>query len=159
MSVDTTTTRMAAMWRNIPGIQKAFDTIPRVILPAECPCVVFFPGEATYDTDTYGDNDGMEERIYRPTVFVRPAFMGVEGQVQNEVEPFFERIRDYLLARPGLELDGETQPGVVVYEARLMGDSGFQVISYPTASDQVADFGAIEFRQRVREWFTITYAD
>ena len=159
MSVDTTTARMAAMWRLIPGIQKAFDTIPRAIQDAECPCVVFFPGEATYDTDTYGDNDGMEERVYRPTVFIRPAFMGTDGQVQNEVEVFFDHIRDYLLARPGLELDGETEPGVVVYEARLMGDSGYQVIQYPSGGDTVKDFAAIEFRHRVRELFSITYRD
>lgn len=159
MSVDTTIVRMAAMWRNIPGIVTVFENIPRVIHPAECPCVVIFPGEATYDTDSMGDNDGIEPRTYRPTLFVRPTFMGIEEQGQEEIEPFFALARDYFLARPGLELDGETEPGVVVYEARFRGDGGYQVLPYPTGATELMDFAAIEWRHEVKEWFNITYAD
>lgn len=159
MSVVTTIARMKEMWQLIPGVVTAYKSIPRVILPAECPAVVFFPGEATFDLTTYGDNDGMETRVYRPTLFIRPAFMGIEEQVQEEVEPFFDRVRDYLLARPGLEIDGETEPGEAVYDAALLGEGGYQVIPYPSSANEVTDFAAIEWRHQVKEIFGITYRD
>lgn len=156
MSVTTTTTRIAAMWRNVEGITKAFTDIPRVLLPVELPAVVIFPGAATYDTDAEGDNDVLETRVYQMNLYVEKAAFGTENQAQIKVNPFFDRVRDYFLARPGLELDDATLPQDVVYTARITGDSGFQIFEYPPGGDQYA---AISFTLQVQEWAAVAYQD
>lgn len=159
MSVQTTTQRLAAMYNAINGITRAFENIPRAILPAELPAVVIEPGAATYDSDTFGDNDVLETREYRATLFIDVAQFGTEKQGQVKVAPWFDTIRNYFLARPGLELDGETPPQVVVYNATLLGDNGFQIISYPTGGGIASEFAIIVFRHQVKEWASVAYQD
>jgi len=155
MSVVTTSARIAAMAALIPGITTAFPSIPRVVQDAELPAVVIFPGEATYDVDTFGDNDVVETRLYRILFLIQKAAYGTEDQAQVAIEPFFNTIRDYFLARPGLELTGAMLPQTVVYNATMLGDSGYQIIGYPQGSD----YAAIEYRLQVVEFAEVNYAD
>ncbi len=156
MSVVTTSARIAAMAQLIPGITVAFPSIPRVVQDAELPAVVVFPGEATYDVDTFGDNDVVETRLYRVLFLIQKAAYGTEDQAQVAIEPFFNTIRDYFLARPGLELTGATLPQTVVYNSTMIGDSGYQIIGYP---DQQSSYAAIEYRLSVIEFAEVNYAD
>lgn len=156
MTVVTTSARIAAMAALIPGIQTAFASIPRVVQDAELPAVVIFPGEATYDVDTFGDNDVVETRLYRILFLIQKAAYGTETQAQVAIEPFFNTIRDYFLARPGLELTGATLPQVVVYDSVMLGDSGYQIIGYPDAQ---SSYAAIEYRLSVKEWSAVAYQD
>ena len=158
MSVTTTTARLAALWRNIDGVQKVFDKIPRVVQDAELPAVIILPGEATYDTDAPGDNDVLITRTYRMLLLVFNAGLGTEGKAQTAAEPFFDRVRDYFLARPGLELYGAADPQVVEYNARLLSDSGFIYQAYPGGTNS-PEYGAIEFRQQVQTWASVVYQD
>ena len=47
MTISTTTQRLAAMYQLIPGINKAFAYVPRILSPAQLPAIVIEPGEAT----------------------------------------------------------------------------------------------------------------
>jgi len=163
MSVASTAERMADMWQASQadlGIKTVFRRIPRVLLDSECPAVVFFWRNATYDTDAMGDNEVLEERLWEPTVFIRPAYQGTETSAQTAAEDIVSPIRDFLLSRPGLEIEDEAAAGrESVYDARLISDAGYQVVPYPINDSQAKDFAAVVFQQRVREVAAIAYQD
>lgn len=154
MTVVTTTARLAALYRQIAGMKTAFDTFPRVLQPVECPAAVIWPAEATYDTDLLGDDDVLETRVYRVTVFYGQSLFGSEGQQQTGIIALIDAIRDTFVARPGLELTGST---VIVADQRLLGDSGIQLTQYPTGKETASDFWAIEFRHQIQEVAAIAY--
>lgn len=158
MTVVTTTERLASMYALIPGIRQAFPTIPRIINPAQCPAVVIEPGPATYDK-SYGEGSVMEIRAYRATLFLELANFGTATQSQINIAPFFDAIRDYFLARPGLELDTAGLPQVAVYDATLLGDVGYVIRPYATGADKVEDFAALTFNHVVYEWARVSYQD
>lgn len=154
MSVQTTRARLAAMYALVTGITKAFPDIPRVVQDAELPAVVIWPGEATYDTDSGGDNDVLETRTYQAFLLVQNLQLGTENQAQIAVDPFIDRIRDYFLARPGLELTGASPPQMVVDNATLLRDSGYIVQNYGGV-----DYGAVIFYHQIIEWAAIVHVD
>lgn len=156
MSVELTTTRIAELCGNVEGVRTAFQQIPRIISNAQVPAVVVFPGEATYDTTTLGEQMVLEVRIYRIVLFYAEAAFGTQGQQQIGIEPLFTRIRDYFLARPGLSLPTEDR---VIYDATMQGDAGFQIVDYPSGTDKTTSFAAIEFRLECREVSKILYQD
>lgn len=156
MTVQETTERIATLCGNIEGVRTAFTQIPRIISNAQVPAVVIFPGEATYDVTTMGEQMVLEPRIYRIVLFYAEAAFGTQGQSQIGIEPMFTRIRDYFLARPGLSLPDDAS---VIYDATMQGDSGFQLIDYASGQDKLTQWAAIEFRLEVREVSPILYQD
>ena len=120
--------------------------------------LVIVPSEATYDLDADGDQTIRETRTYLLYVFTENMRLGTETQAQINVAPYFSRVRDYFAARPGLELDTAADPQDVVYEARLLGDRGFQAIPYPGGENSPV-YAGIEFRLQVIEVADISYQD
>lgn len=151
------TLRLAALWREIEGIRTAFDTIPRVIQPAQCPAVIIFPGEATYDLSTQGEQAVRDDRIYRMVLFYAPAAFGTATQQQTNLTPFLDTVRDFFVGRPGLALAG--QPRNVIGTSQTQGDSGYQVIDYATGEKEAQEFAGSEFRIRIQLWVPVTYYD
>ena len=157
MSVQETVTRIATLAGQVEGVKTAFEQIPRIISNAQVPAIVIFPGEATYDVTTLGEQSVLEDRIYRIVLFYAEAAFGTQGQQQIGIEPMFTRIRDYFLARPGLSLSGDNTN--VIYDATMQGDAGFQIVDYPSGTDKTTSFAAIEFRLSCRETARILYQD
>jgi hypothetical protein len=147
-------TRLAAMQRNITGIKKAFDKIPRTIERTELPCFVNLVGAGNYDLQTYGRQMVRDVRTYRMLLFVKEVSDDTESAAEEACYPFFDRVRSYFLARPGLELDGESPPGLTALDALLQGDSGVQIITYAQKR-----YAGIEFRILIPTLYEITYKD
>lgn len=159
---------MVQVWKNFGSdangrrIQTAFPNIPRTVQPAQLPAVIIFPGAATYDYDEYGENIVSETRKYRSLLLVSSALLGNEQTGEENVEPYFSRVRDYFAARPGLEDDTENEPHTVVVECHIVGDSGYVKAEYPTGTGIEVGMGlfhAIEFNFEVEEVANITYKD
>lgn len=159
MTVASVTERLALMWANIDGIRTPFKQVPRVILGAQVPAVVIFPGEAQYNLTTLSEQIVVEHRTYDMVLFYAPALFGTATQQQIGIEPFFTTVRDYFLARPGLTLDGADPPQNVVYDAKILGDSGFQLVDYASGESEITSFAAIRFRIRVDETAQVLYKD
>lgn len=160
MSESTTRLRIANMWDGITGVVTHYYQIPRVLQDAELPGVVIFPGAATYDTDSFGDQMVLDTRIYEMVLYLAKASFGTEGQLEVQADPFFDQVRDYFLARPGLELDAETtHQSETQYDSQLLGDSGLQVGPYPLAGAESASYIQIRWRLQVKELAAVTYHD
>lgn len=159
MTVAQVTERIALMSERISGIRTGFKQIPRIIMPAQCPAIVIFPGEAQYDLTSLGEQSVLEHRTYDVVLFYADAAFGTATQQQIGIEPLFTTIRDYFLARPGLTVDGLDPPQSVVFNSRIQGDSGYQLIDYPSGNDVVTSFAAIRFRMLVDETALVLYQD
>lgn len=166
MSVTSTMTRLATVWQNFSvddngqHIETVFKRIPRVIFPAHLPCVLIFPRPATYDYDPYGENIIAETRIYRCVVCASQATLGNMETGETFVENFFDKVRDYFAARPGLEDDNAAEPQDVVCQSRPLGDGGYFIFEYPSSSDAGTDFfHATDFQFEVKELVSIIYKD
>lgn len=157
MTVEIVTARLAAMGALITGVTTSFANIPRVLQDVELPALVVYPGAATYEYGPQGSDTVQETRAYDLTLYIARTAFGTETQGQVAVAPFFDRIRAYFAARPGLELDGAAEPRVRVYNALLTNDSGLQVIEYPAESGDT--YFAISARVEVTELHDITYQD
>jgi hypothetical protein len=160
MSVTTTRARLSAMGAFIAGITHSFTDIPRVVQDAQLPALIVVPRQATYNID-YGEGTVGETRLYQLLVLVQRLGEGTEKQAQVSVDPFFQRVRDYFIARPQLELDGAAEPQTVVYNAMPLGDAGFQVIPYPAASGTSpgVDYAGFILDLQVEEFSDISYQD
>lgn len=157
MSVQTTTLRLAAMCREIEGVRTAFDNIPRVLQDAELPAFVIYPGRAALvDADLTGEGDLIEQRTYTMTLYLIKAAYGTEYQAQTSIVPFFDRVRDYFMARPGLEYGADPASNPRVFDTAWRGDNGFDVLRYPLSG---TPYAAIEFNLQVDEWAAIAYQD
>ncbi len=168
MSVATTMTRMATVWKNYSldangqHIETAFDRIPRLIYPANLPAVLIFPGPATYNYDDYGENIVTETRSYRCVIAASQVTLGNMETGEVRVEAFFDSVRDYFAARPGLEDDNASEPQDIVHKARIGNDSGYFIFEYPAGladSEGLGLFHAVDFTFEVIELASITYKD
>ena len=168
MSVTTTMTRFATVWQNYSDdangqrIEKTFDRIPRQIFPAHLPCVVIFPGAATYDKDQYGEQMVKETRQYKCVVAVSVATFGNMETGETLVEPYFDTVRDYFAARPGLEDDNAVQPQDRVMMSDIQGDGGYFIFEYPSGNGEGSGLGifhAVEFSFEIQELVKNTYKD
>ncbi len=159
MTVASVTTRIAQMSALIDGVRTGFTQIPRTIMPAQCPAVVVFPGEALYDLTSLGEQIVLERRQYEIVLFYAEAVFGTATQQQIGIEPMFTAFRDYFLARPGLTLDTLGAAQDVLYDAIMTGDGGFQLVEYPSGNDQITSFAAIRFRITVQETAQVLYKD
>jgi len=151
MSISTTTQRLAAMYALIPGINKTFAYVPRILSPAQLPAVIIEPGEASYDIAAQGFDMVMETRVYRGHFYFDLALFGTEQQLESTLLPLIDSIIDYFLQRPGLELDTADDPQVVVFDSTLLRDSGFIEKQYPSGNDTSKTYGGFVFYHQVRE--------
>lgn len=157
MSVQTVTQRLAAMCREIDGVNKVFDNIPRALQDADLPAFVIYPGRGVIaNVSITGENDLLEQRTYTLTLYLMQATLGSTYQAQIAIVPFFDRVRDYFMARPGLETGDNPPADNRVYDTQWLGDNGFDVLRYPLSG---APYAAIEFSLRVDEWAVIAYQD
>ena len=156
-----TRVRIAGMCQLIPGVQTGFTNIPRTLKDAQLPAFVIFPGPASFDNYAEGQDIVQETRTYRLTLYVQNAAFGTEGSIEIDTDPFFTSVRDYFLARPGLELDTDPNPKIpAVFNAKLLGDGGFQIGPYPLTGGQGAtDYIQITWQLQVVELAQIDYAD
>lgn len=168
MSVATTMTRFATVWKNYSldsagqHIEMVFDRIPRLLYPAHLPAVLVFPGAGTYNYDQYGENIVAETRSYRCVIAVSQATLGNMETGEIMVEPYFDSVRDYFVARPGLEDDNASEPQDIVCQARPTGDSGYFIFEYPAGladGEGLGLFHAVDFTFEVKELASITYKD
>jgi hypothetical protein len=160
MSVATTRRRIANMWAGVTGVRTVYYEIPRVLQDAELPGVVIFPGSATYDTDYLGDQMVLEARGYEMVLYLSRAAFETEGQLEIAADPFFNQVRDYFLARPGLEIDAQgAAQSESQYQALVTGDDGLQVGPYPLAGVGSPDYVQIRWHLQVREVAAIAYHD
>lgn len=157
MSVATTRRRLVAIWQRITGVRTAYDNIPRKLQAAQLPGVVIFPADALYDTDIQGDDTNVETRQYRMVLYLCEVAFEGEGDLQIDADPFFETVKNHFLARPQLTLDNATEPQDVVYNARLVGDAGFQIGTYPLTADK--QYALIEWRLEVKEVGNVSYVN
>jgi hypothetical protein len=155
MSVATTRPRIIAMWKQVTGVGKVYDNIPRVIQTAHLPAVIVFPGEM--DLSQLATDLGEDNRLYRSWLFLAEFGLGTEAQAELDADPWFDRVRDHFTARPGLELDNVAVgdlPQELVFNTAFEGDSGFTIRPYGGK-----DYAVIEFRLRVNELASIAYQD
>lgn len=161
MSESTVRKRIANMWNGITGVQTHYYQIPRKLNDAELPGVVIFPGAATYDnTDALGEQMVLDTRIYEMVLYLAKAQFDTEGQLEIDADPFFDQVRDYFLARPGLELDAQgTTQSESVYDSNILGDGGLQIGPYPIQGQGSPDYIQIRWRLQVREVAAVAYHD
>lgn len=150
MSESIERARIAAMCGAINGVQTAFPQIPRALQQAQLPAFVVFPGEATYDYVTLGEEMVLPSRVYNMILYLSEAEFETSGQLEINADPFFEAVETYFFARPGLELDSEgVNQSESQYRARLLGDGGLQVGPYPIGSGG-KDYIQIRWRLQVQ---------
>lgn len=144
--------RLATLYGRIEGVTKATAKVPRTLLDAQLPCVVVFP-RASQITRS-GSGLLSETRDYGCVLFIEKALFGTAQQGYVKANPFYDRVRDYFMARPGL--DNPDDPDVV-FDAEFLGDNGLEVNNFPPGSPDV--YFAIEFRHRVNELAEVNYED
>lgn len=153
--------RIAGMCGLIPGVRTAFTNIPRALKDAELPAFVIFNGPASFDNQTLGEQLVKETRTYQLVLYVQNAAFGTTGELQIDCDPFFESVRDYFLARPGLELDTDLNPQIpTAFNAELLGDGGYSIGPYPlNANEGAASYVQIRWQLQVEQVAQVNYAD
>lgn len=161
MSESSTRARISNMWSGITGVVTHAYQIPRVLQDANLPEVVIFPGRAVYDSSNdLGEQMVKETRIYEMVLYVSKAAFGTEGSLQLDADSFFDQVKQYFLARPGLEINAPgAQQSESVYDSTLLGDSGLQVGPYPLAGQGSPEYVQIRWQLQVEEVEAILYAD
>lgn len=145
MTVDELRARFAALQAMITGVRTAYTKVPRTLNEVELPGFMTLVGRATYSTIELGELVLVETRIYTQRLFVKTASLGIEGEAEDETTVFFERVSDFYFDRPQLAL---SDTSTVVYNSRLLSDSGVLPIPYPSGG-QVKVFSAIDFPTEV----------
>lgn len=84
-----------------------------------------------------------ETRNYDMIFFFAQARLGSEDSSQITVAPWFDRIPEWFIARPGLELDNDDEQEQVAFTSTLLNDNGYEVIEYPTGTDKIMPFAAM----------------
>lgn len=154
MTVSTVVERLVDMFpliTNTPKPISALPYTPRAIQDAQLPVVLIETGAAQYDIVSYSEEMVAENRVYRLRLYVFKATLGTPGLSEETVRPYIDVIRDYFLARPGLELDTDVPPKGIVARAVLQSDTGVVVLQYGEP------FVGVEFQLSVTEIKTIGY--
>jgi hypothetical protein len=158
MTVTWITTRLSDMYQLIPGITTGFSYVPRILTEDKLPAVIIEPGAGIYNVGATGESEVLVEREYRATLFYDLAAFGTESQSEVGLLALIDTIMLYFLGRPGLELDTQN-PEQVVFNARILRDSGFNIRDYPTGSDTVKPFAAITFTHSISDWVQVPMHD
>ncbi len=154
-NVEFVTARLAAMWGEITGITRAHAQLPRTLNSTDVPAVLIFP-RAVQDRKISGGpkRNVTEQRLFDMVLCVAQAALGDATQGQIAIEPYFARVNDHFLARPGLELDADSPQTQVVFDAELGLDSGYIRFPYATG-DGEKPYHAINFPIQVEYRYAV----
>ena len=146
--VEFTTARLAAMWSELftsigETASRAYATIPRTLNSTDLPAAIIFPGRLISRELVGSPRHVKETRNYDMALFIAMAALGDDSSSQIAVAPWFDRVADWFIARPGLELDGDSPQEQVTFDATLLNDNGYELLKYPTGGDKTGDFAAI----------------
>jgi hypothetical protein len=151
MSIATTRAILATHQALIPGIVKAFPTIPRSINLGETPCFITFIGRSNYDLGTMGEQMELDVRIYDMVLFGSLLTDKTEGEAESDLYPFIPLVKAYFEAHRGLEHNS-----VAVYDSALLGDAGIRSREFPQRSGR--NYVTMTFQIQVREIASIVDA-
>ncbi len=99
----------------------------------------------------------MSIETYRATLFYDQSLFGTETQSESGLLPLIDSIKAYFFQRPGLQLDTLADPEAdVVFNAKIVGNSGYRIQSFPTGKDTLTDFATVSFTHQVSELSQIT---
>jgi hypothetical protein len=161
-SVEFASTRLAAMWRELfteysETKARAYDNIPRTLNSTDLPAVVILPGALESRESIAGAPRLIKEtRLYSMILHISLARLGDKDSGQIAAAPWFERVPLWFLARPGLELDANIPQIQNVFDAVLGLDNGYELLPYPTGTNQADLFGVINFPIRVTTQYRVT---
>lgn len=152
MSMSEVRERLAEQFEQISGVNTAHRRVPRTLQRAELPSVVIHASRASYDLRAYGEQIVRDDRIYEAVLYVAETGDGTEGDGEEACEPFIDRVRDYFLARTGMELNGAD---AFVEDIAIIGDGGVTTRPYPQGGTTL--YYAIPFQFRVWELHQVNY--
>ena len=145
VTVQETKERLAALELLIEGISTATVRAPRSLVEVNLPAFVNRVADATYSKTNFGEQITQVTRLYRLELYVTTYSLGIEGEAEEKVEPFIDRVSTFFLDRIGLELSGND---AIVQQATLESDTGVAVgIPYPGTTDKL--YAGILFNLRV----------
>jgi hypothetical protein len=155
-SITDVKTRLSEIQAAISGVRKAFVDAPPSIVEADLPLCMNFSGPATNDYEIFGDGEALQARDYTMRLYVTPIQAGESGEAEKAVEGFLPLVYGAFFSRPGLSsaTAGHTSPLAGVVNSFILSDSGVTVLPFAGAS-----FLGIEFKLRVRENISFTYAN
>ena len=160
MTEALTRTRIAAMMGEINGVRTAFAQIPRGLQDAQLPAAVVFPGQATHDRNSMGEQLVLETRVYKIVLYIANASFDTSGQGEINADPFFDDVLAKFAGSPGLELKSEgVQQSYSVLQTELLTDGGLQVGAYPIAGQGSPDYVQIQWDLQVQEIVQVNYSD
>lgn len=114
----------------IGGISTASTDIPRTVADSELPAAVVVPLRATYDVSLRGEGVCSRTRTFSILLLFERAAYGTEGEYQGGVEDLIDEVVLHLMERPGLVIDGETEPRESALDSRVVEDMGVQLVTY-----------------------------
>lgn len=148
-AVEFTTQRLADMNTELLTFYeqsqgRSYANIPRTLNSTDLPACVVFPGALISRTVNAGAPRLVEEtRNYDMIYFFAVAALGDADSSQIAVAPWFDRIPEWFLARPGLELDNDALAEQVAFNSAIGIDGGYEVIEYPTGTNKTTPFAAM----------------
>ena len=150
MSVTTTIARIATILENIEGVVSVYAGRPNDVPPALFPAFIVLTDAGEIDNESFAANDmALIIRQYRLILLVASWATGIELESEGLCRPFFERVEDAFLQRPGLENPKSLAIGNQlqgVHDARLLSDTG--IINIRIAG---ADFAGVQWVLQVSE--------
>ena len=164
MAVEQTRARIVTLLQqfqvaNPTMLKYVHEYIPKAIATVELPCAIVFPGEATYQYASMGENiTGLganmarEIRFYEIVIYLNEGNMGTARQAEVRADPLYGALFNFFASRPGLEDTTQTPPQTVVEESKVIGDYGFERVTYGDTTEQAA----IRLRLQVKEIYKIT---
>lgn len=151
--LDDICTRLAAIERQVEGVERAFDfdDVPNTLKGTYLPCFINVPGPATYEA--YGGHNMMVKRLWRLMLFVTPVARPSDVAAKAAlILPFFRRVPVRFASAQQLDdLAG-------VEFVWIGADDGLDVLEYATAADSAGLFAGIEFRMEVTTTYAVTMA-
>lgn len=132
----------------ITGTAVSYPRPPKSIIGANMPLWVNVWGEAENDKDFWGTNDAREGRLMRMLLYVTPMAGGIPGEAEEELEPWFDRVKLFWNQHPNLRdaLLASNTELTDVEGAYLEGDNGVVGMGY---SEDPTKYAGIEFRLRI----------
>jgi hypothetical protein len=137
------------------------EHIPKALNLVELPTAIVFAGEAVYQYGGLGDNFvGLganmvrETRFYEIVVYLNEGNTGTAKQAEVRADPLFGALFQWFASRTGLEDTTQAPPQTVVEDSKVIGDFGFERVSYGDASEQAA----IRLRLQIKELYKISDA-
>lgn len=157
MTVKFQRERIVAMINNNPGGiggLQAFEKIPREVQDNELPAIVVRPGPGRNNRNQMGNAINYKTRTFYLDFLYSRVDVGTEGEAQEFLEPYFDRVTDFFEARPGLWDTEADQPEDSEFDSQVTSDEGFARIQY----GKDVCYG-IRFNLEVIEISEIEYAD